>query len=232
MRFRRRACDDFFWLYECPPARVGSSQLAVDVLSGITVEYLANVGRTFRFYLDKYSNTMTSEVCHSWLFQLAFREINTLQEIILHSLFESGVSRIQGLERYITDDIVRHGNRLNDLEKKIVNVYQEFTSAEAIDDDTLFANEDDEEEESAFVMYALTRARLFSVLSIANVIAGANSPTISAKTFSVYANSVSQPSSVSQLSQSPNDSSKARKTPNQTPRTRARFRLPFHTHTY
>ncbi|KAF8260333.1 hypothetical protein EI94DRAFT_1748778 [Lactarius quietus] len=116
----------------------GSSQLAVDALSGITVEYLANVGRTFRFYLDKYSNTMTSE------------------EIILHSLFESGVSRIQNLERYITDDIVRHGNRLNDLEKKIVNVYQELTSAEAIDDDTLFANEDDEEEESAFVMGQFT----------------------------------------------------------------------------
>ncbi|KAI9441880.1 hypothetical protein H4582DRAFT_1421945 [Lactarius indigo] len=116
----------------------GSSQLALDVLTGITVEYLANVGRTFRFYLDKYSNTMTSE------------------EIILHSLFESGVSRIQNLERYINDDIVRHGNRLNDLEKKIVNVYQEFTSAEAIDDDTLFANEDDEEEESAFVMGQFT----------------------------------------------------------------------------
>lgn len=49
--------------HECR-ARVGSSQLAVDVLSGITVEYLANVGRTFRFYLDKYSNTMTSEVRH------------------------------------------------------------------------------------------------------------------------------------------------------------------------
>ena len=81
--------------------------------------------------------------------------VNLPQEIVLHSLFESGVSRIQGLERYITDDIVRHGNRLNDLEKKIVNVYQEFTSTEAIDDDALFANEDDEEEESAFVMYVL-----------------------------------------------------------------------------
>lgn len=42
---------------------IGTSQLALDALSGITVEYLANVGRTFRFYLDKYSNTMTSEVC-------------------------------------------------------------------------------------------------------------------------------------------------------------------------
>ncbi|KAH8977282.1 hypothetical protein EDB86DRAFT_2838091 [Lactarius hatsudake] len=116
----------------------GSSQLALDVLTGITVEYLANVGRTFRFYLDRYSNTMTSE------------------EIILHSLFESSVSRIQNLERYITDDIMRHGNRLNDLEKKIVNVYQEFTSAKAINDDTLFANKDDEEEESAFVMGQFT----------------------------------------------------------------------------
>jgi len=78
------------------------------------------------------------------------------QEIILHSLFESGVSRIQGLEKYITDDVVRHGNRLNELEKKIANVYQEYASAEAMDDDALFANEDDEEEESAFVMYVVT----------------------------------------------------------------------------
>jgi hypothetical protein len=41
----------------------GASQLSLDVFSGITAEYLSNVGRTFRFYLDKYSNTMTSEVC-------------------------------------------------------------------------------------------------------------------------------------------------------------------------
>jgi len=111
--------------------------LSLDVLSGITAEYLSNVGRTFRFYLDKYSNIMTSE------------------EIILHALFESGVSRIQGLEKYIKDDVERHGSRLKELEKKITNVYQEFASTDAIDDDTLFANEDDEEEESAFVMYAL-----------------------------------------------------------------------------
>lgn len=116
----------------------GSSQLALDVFSGITMEYLSNVGRTFRFYLDKYSNIMTSE------------------EIILHSLFESGVSRIAALDKYISDDIRRHGNRLSELEKKITNVYQEFTATEALDDDALFANEDDEEEESAFVMGQFT----------------------------------------------------------------------------
>jgi transcriptional activator SPT7 len=49
---------------------------------------------------------------------------------------------------------------LKELEKKITNVYQESTSIDAIDDDILFANEDDEEEESAFVMYA----RRFSAL--------------------------------------------------------------------
>ena len=56
------------WLY----LHIGSSQLALDVLSGITVEYLANVGRTFRFYLDKYSNTMTSEVRHTFWLQHVF----------------------------------------------------------------------------------------------------------------------------------------------------------------
>ena len=45
---------------------IGSSQLALDVLTGITMEYLGNVGQTFRFYLDKYSNMMTSAVCHNF----------------------------------------------------------------------------------------------------------------------------------------------------------------------
>ena len=40
----------------------GSSSMALDVLSSIASEYLMNVGRTLRFYVDKYSNNMTSEV--------------------------------------------------------------------------------------------------------------------------------------------------------------------------
>lgn len=36
--------------------------MALDVLSSIASEYLMNVGRTLRFYVDKYSNNMTSEV--------------------------------------------------------------------------------------------------------------------------------------------------------------------------
>ena len=50
------------------------------------------------------------------------------QEIILHTLFESGVTRIYDLERYIKDDVVRYGGRLTELEKKLANAYREAVS--------------------------------------------------------------------------------------------------------
>ncbi|OAX33132.1 hypothetical protein K503DRAFT_794579 [Rhizopogon vinicolor AM-OR11-026] len=110
----------------------GTSGVALDVIAGVTSEYLLNVGRSLRFLCDKYAKSMTSE------------------EIILHTLFESGITKIQDLERYIKDDVVRHGARLVDLEKKLVGAYRE--AVEVLDDDALFAGEDDEEDESAFVM--------------------------------------------------------------------------------
>lgn len=41
----------------------GSSKVALDVLAGVTSDYLLNVGRTLRFLCDKYTHKMTSEVC-------------------------------------------------------------------------------------------------------------------------------------------------------------------------
>ena len=41
----------------------GTSKVARDVLSGVTAEYLSNVGRTIRFLTDKFGKTMTPEVC-------------------------------------------------------------------------------------------------------------------------------------------------------------------------
>lgn len=41
---------------------IGTSRVALDVLAGVTSEYLLNVGRTIRFLCDKYSGTMTAEV--------------------------------------------------------------------------------------------------------------------------------------------------------------------------
>ncbi|KAG1789577.1 hypothetical protein EV424DRAFT_1338564 [Suillus variegatus] len=108
----------------------GTSGAALDVLVGVTSEYFLNVGRTLRFMCDKYAKSMTPE------------------EIILHTLFESGVTRIQDLERYIKDDVVRHGSRLVDLEKKLVGAYREAFSTTM----RCLHGEDDEEDESAFVM--------------------------------------------------------------------------------
>jgi len=50
------------------------------------------------------------------------------QEIILHTLFESGITKVGDLERYIQDDVVRYGGRLSELGKKLDNAYQEIVS--------------------------------------------------------------------------------------------------------
>jgi hypothetical protein len=114
------------------------------------------------------------------------------------------------LEKYITDDVERHGKRLSELEKKITNVYQEFTSSDAIDDDTLFANEDDEEEESAFVMYALHPSALGGCNADVVVRTGVNSRMTLERISWACANLVLLPSSAFPLSRYPNDSSRAR----------------------
>ncbi|KAF8161610.1 hypothetical protein B0H34DRAFT_841288 [Crassisporium funariophilum] len=103
----------------------GSSKLAVDVLTSVTSQYLQNVGRTIRFLSDKFGKTMTPE------------------EIILHTLFESGSPKMQDLERYISDDIERYGSRLGDVEKKLVGAYRE--TAAVLEDEGLFEEEDEEE---------------------------------------------------------------------------------------
>lgn len=46
----------------------------------------------------------------------------------MHTLFESGTSKVQDLERYIKDDVIRYGSRLADLEKKLVGAYREAVS--------------------------------------------------------------------------------------------------------
>ncbi|EAU92016.1 hypothetical protein CC1G_06003 [Coprinopsis cinerea okayama7 len=105
----------------------GTSKMALEVLSTVASDYLLNVGRTIRFLSDKYGKTMTPE------------------EIILHTLFESGIFKIQELERFISDDIERYGMRLGELEKKLAGAYRDVTSGhEALEDEGLF-EEDDEE---------------------------------------------------------------------------------------
>ncbi|KAG6856011.1 hypothetical protein H0H87_008413 [Tephrocybe sp. NHM501043] len=107
--------------------RLGASQVSLGVMAGVASDYLLNVGRTIRYLSDKYSASMTPE------------------EIILHTLFESGTSKVQDLERYISDDVVRYGTRLTGLEEKLVAAYRETTAVEVLDDEGLFEEEDEEE---------------------------------------------------------------------------------------
>jgi len=41
---------------------IGTSKIALDVLTGVASEYLLNVGRTIQFLSDKYANKMSAEV--------------------------------------------------------------------------------------------------------------------------------------------------------------------------
>ena len=72
---------------------------------------------------------MSAEVIKQCIRYIRYLLIRWVQEIILHTLFESGITHVRDLERYITDDVIRYGNRLNELEKKLVNAYNEVVSA-------------------------------------------------------------------------------------------------------
>jgi hypothetical protein len=50
----------------------------------------------------------------------------------LHTLFASGTAHVNELERYIKDDILRNGSRLADLEKKLINAYEDIVRASCI----------------------------------------------------------------------------------------------------
>jgi transcriptional activator SPT7 len=89
----------------------GASARALDALGSVAGEYLANAGRTLRFLADKYGGAMPPE------------------EMVLHALFEAGVPDVRDLERYIQEDVVRHGVRMGELEKKLVTAYNDTVRA-------------------------------------------------------------------------------------------------------
>lgn len=94
------------------------------------------------------------------------------------------------MERYITDDVLRHGNRLLELEKKLANAYAQEAAAAAenlsgvglggigvVDDEMLFGGkvgpdggEEGEEEDSAFVMSVFSRPYMVPLNTLANVL--------------------------------------------------------------
>ncbi|EPQ26711.1 uncharacterized protein PFL1_05690 [Pseudozyma flocculosa PF-1] len=104
----------------------GGHRAAVDVLTDVMAEFLMNVGRTMRVYSDRYASKMSAE------------------EMILHTLLESGNTDVAGLESYIRDDVERYGGKMGDLLRKLRQSYKEQLTQSAekgvLEDDALFAD--------------------------------------------------------------------------------------------
>lgn len=47
------------------------------------------------------------------------------QELIRHTLSESGIPEVRRLDGYIRDDVERYGTRLGDIERKLNNAWQD-----------------------------------------------------------------------------------------------------------
>lgn len=80
---------------------IGTAKSALDVLAGVTSEYLFNVGKTIKLVSEKFSNKMTAEVSvlHSLLSPISQREL----ELILYRRKLSYIHYLRvGLRKYRT----------------------------------------------------------------------------------------------------------------------------------
>lgn len=104
----------------------GCHRVAADVMTDVMGEFLMNMGRILRIYTDRYANKMSPE------------------ELILHTLQESGGLDVLGLENYVRNDVERYGSKMGDLLRKLRQSYREHfnlsTERGVIEDDALFAD--------------------------------------------------------------------------------------------
>ncbi|CAJ0745304.1 16591_t:CDS:10 [Entrophospora sp. SA101] len=112
-----------------------SMNTPLHILTEIAGDYLMNIGRTFRKYLDDYDKKMKPE------------------EIVEHVLYENGIGSLNDIESYLRDDICRYGTKLKDLRRRLDTAFNEqiinpdgsgggANNSEKIIDETLLENED------------------------------------------------------------------------------------------
>ncbi|GAA6023596.1 hypothetical protein JCM11491_006048 [Sporobolomyces phaffii] len=89
----------------------GSSGVALDVLTHAAAEYISNLGKTLRFYSDRYGAEMSRE------------------QMLVNTLSESGVPSPTTLRDYVSDDIDQYGVRLGDLLGKLQRSREERLNA-------------------------------------------------------------------------------------------------------
>ncbi|KAG1627861.1 hypothetical protein G6F45_007342 [Rhizopus arrhizus] len=83
---------------------------AMNILSDIMIDYMTNIGKTIRTYWDDYGHKMTGD------------------DMVLHTLYENGVTHLSELEMYVQDDVERNMYRLEDLYSKLQTSYQDVLS--------------------------------------------------------------------------------------------------------
>ncbi|GJN91821.1 hypothetical protein Rhopal_004844-T1 [Rhodotorula paludigena] len=109
----------------------GASGGALDVLGHLAGEYITNLGRTLRFYVDRYGNDLSE------------------RRILNQALAENGVPSPSHLSSHVSEDIDRYGARLNDTLSKLERARQEQLEGLSADDlaradsadEALFAND-------------------------------------------------------------------------------------------
>lgn len=85
----------------------GAHAMPLGIITELVAERFSDIGKTIRNYWDEYNHEMTGE------------------EILLHTLHENGVNQLEDLDDYITDDVERHGDRLNGLVRKLEGAYRD-----------------------------------------------------------------------------------------------------------
>ncbi|GAA5849941.1 hypothetical protein JCM8547_000959 [Rhodosporidiobolus lusitaniae] len=117
----------------------GASAGALDVLAHLASEYMVNLGRTLRFYSDRYAAELTP------------------QQMLTQTLSENGIPSPSALDSYVAEDIDRYGSRLSELLRKLERAREEqldsalSSSSAAADGHAAEGVDLDEGDEHAFV---------------------------------------------------------------------------------
>ncbi|KAJ3251876.1 Transcriptional activator spt7 [Boothiomyces macroporosus] len=85
-----------------------ATEQALSTFSDIMMQLLYTAGRTMSAFIDKYGTIMQSE------------------EILFHVLLELGVKDPIDLQTYINHDVIRYGNKLHELSRKLDYAWNEF----------------------------------------------------------------------------------------------------------
>lgn len=97
---------------------------ALSSLAEIAIQYLSNIGRTFHFFADRFSGTLSPS------------------EMVQQTLRANGIDGLEPLDGHVRDDVEKYGNKLREIFRKVEAGYGPAGLAyKAFGDDDLFARD-------------------------------------------------------------------------------------------